>query len=166
MLTKIEGEFVKITMAGHEDLMLKRGDPARPPARFNRLGQDALYLSPDEEAARVAIGGYVQAGDPPRLLQRYQVTACDLLDLRLPENAALYELAKQPWQPPFKAGDAPPSWSAADEIRKRGIKGLIDPSRRRPGLWHVTLFNWNEDGAPKVMPLGAATPIHLTLDYR
>lgn len=166
MLTKIEGEFVKIAVAGHEDVLLNRGDPARPPARFNGMGQDALYLSPHEEAARVAIGEYVRTDDPPRLLQHYHVTACDLLDLRLPENAALYERAKQPWQPPFRAGEAPLSWLAADEIRGRGIKGLIDPSRRRPGLWHITLFDWNEPAAPRVTPVGPAVPIQLTLDYR
>jgi RES domain-containing protein len=166
MLTKIEGEFVKIAVAGHEDLLLNRGEKLRPPARFNRLGQDALYLSPHEEAARVAIGEYVRPDDPPRLLLRYHVAACDLLDLRLPENAALYELAKQPWQPPHRAGKAPPSWGAADEIRQRGIKGLIDPSRRRPGLWHITLFNWNAADAPNVTRVGRAVPIKLALDYR
>ncbi len=32
--------------------------------------------------------------------------------------------------------------------------GLIDPSRQDPKKWHITLFRWNEIGAPKVTLVG------------
>ena len=58
MLTEVSGEFVKIVWADDPDVHLMRGAPERPPARFNRRGQDALYLSPDIESAKVAIVGF------------------------------------------------------------------------------------------------------------
>ena len=65
MIAEIGGLFVKIAFADDARGALRRGHPDRPAARFNRPGQDALYLSPDETSARVAIGQYVKAGDPP-----------------------------------------------------------------------------------------------------
>jgi hypothetical protein len=55
LLTEIGGVFVKIVFANDVDVVLARGLRHRPAARFNRPGQDALYLSPDETSARVAI---------------------------------------------------------------------------------------------------------------
>jgi RES domain-containing protein len=135
-------------------VVLARGLPHRPAARFNRPGQDALYLSPDEISARVAIGEYVKADDRPRVLLRYEVERCALFDLRHPDAAAVYELARQPWQSALARGDEPKSWTAADDIRQRGHAGLIDPSRRQPGLWHITLLRWNEAGGPRVRRVG------------
>ncbi len=157
---------MKIAFADQADLTLTQADPMRPAARFNRQGQDALYLSPHEEAARVAIGQYVRLDDPARVLLRFEVSACELFDLRLPENADVYEAARQPWLADVAAGVTPASWEAADHIRAMGYKGLIDPSRRRPGLWHITLFEWNQQTAPSVEAIGNPEPIHLELDYR
>ncbi len=166
MLSEIGGTFVKIAFASEADMTLLRRCTERPPARFNRPGQDALYLSPDEESARVGIGEYVKEGDPPRVLLRFEVERCQLVDLRHCDAAPLYALAGQPWRRPLAAGIEPNSWRAADQLRRAGHAGLIDPSRRRPGLWHITLFRWNEPGAPKVMPVGRQLPITVALDYR
>jgi RES domain-containing protein len=166
MLTEVAGTFCKIAFADDADVVLARGLVHRPAARFNRPGQDALYLSPDEVSARVAIGEYVKVGDPPRVLLRYEVERCELFDLRHPDAAAVYALAGQPWRAALARGEVPKSWAAADKIRQSDHVGLIDPSRRRPGLWHVTLLRWNEPGAPRVHRVGAAVPIALELDFR
>lgn len=166
MHTTISGTFVKIAFASDASILLARGVPHRPAARFNREGQDALYLSPDEESARVAIGEYVKVSDPQRILLRFDVTAARLVDLRHPNSASIYANACQPWQSAIAKGLCPPSWTAADELRQANEIGLIDPSRRRPGLWHITLFRWNEPGAPSVVDLGEPKPIELTLNYR
>lgn len=33
-----------------------------------------------------------------------------------------------------------------------GARGLIDPSRKRPGLCHLVLFGWNRHGEAVVSP--------------
>ncbi|WP_282604207.1 RES family NAD+ phosphorylase [Pelagibius sp. Alg239-R121] len=166
MLTKVAGMFVKIAFASDADVFLARGQATRPVARFNRRGEDALYLSPDEISARVAMGQYVKPGDPPRVLIRYEVEQCDLFDLRHPDAASTYTLARQRWQDALARGEEPASWRAADEIRQAGHVGLIDPSRRRPGLWHITLMRWNEPGAPRVVPVGSPIPIEVDPGHR
>ena len=166
VLTDVSGTFVKIAFADAGDIALARGISDRPLARFNRRGQDALYLSPDEDSARVAIGEYVTADNPARVLLRFEVELCSLLDLRHPEAALLCEQARQSWKRAIANGEEPSSWAAADHIRSLGHVGLIDPSRRRPGLWHITLFRWNEAGAPRVQKIGAPVPIEVLTDYR
>lgn len=158
-LTEIGGRFVKIAFASQVHLHLEQGLPDRPAARFNRKGQDALYLSPDETSARVAMGRYLREGDPPRVLLSVEVERCALVDLRHPGAAGLYDLARQPWQSALEAGQVPPSWGAADTLRAAGHVGLIDPSRQGPGLWHVTLFRWNAPGAPGVRVAGKPRPV-------
>jgi RES domain-containing protein len=166
VLSEVSGVFVKIAFATAADVVLARGVPDRPAARFNKVGQDALYLSPDEESAKVAIGEYVKADDPPRVLLRFDVERCSLFDLRHPSAANVYELARQGWRRALANSVEPASWGAADDIRRSGHVGLIDPSRRRPGLWHITLLRWNEPGAPRVRQLGDPTPIEVSVGFR
>ncbi|MEH6475827.1 MAG: RES family NAD+ phosphorylase [Sneathiella sp.] len=162
MLTEISGIFVKIVFAEDAHLPLTTGAPNRPAARFNRPGQDALYLSPGVDSARVAIGEYVKEQDRPRVIVQYEIDRCLLFDLRSDDAAAIYELARQPWQSANKQGIDPPSWEAADKLRKAGHTGLIDPSRQQPGLWHITLFRWNEVGAPYIREIGTPAPIQIS----
>lgn len=166
MLTEVSGVFVKIAFASEVEIQLERGLPNRPPSRFNRVGQNALYLSPNEESARVAIGGYVKEGDPDRVLLRYEVDKCRLFDLRHPDAAETYALACQSWRDVLADGGSPKPWKAADHVRELNHAGLIDPSRRRPGLWHITLFRWNESDAPNVRRIGMPIPLTVELDYR
>ncbi|MFQ6551145.1 RES family NAD+ phosphorylase [Aestuariibius insulae] len=133
----------------------------RPPARFNRAGQNALYLSPNEESARVALRSYEIGESPERVLLTYQLETCTLFDLRGPEASDLYARARQPWRVALEAGEEPPSWAAADEIQAAGYVGLIDPSRQKSGLWHVAIFRWNEPGAPGIRAVGQPIPIVL-----
>lgn len=162
MLTEISGIFVKIAFATDAHLPLTKGAPNRPAARFNRPGQEALYLSPDVDSARVAIGEYVKEQESPRVVVQYEIDRCLLFDLRTDDAAAIYELARQPWQSAHMQGIDPPSWEAADKIRKAGYTGLIDPSRQQPGLWHITLFCWNEVGAPDIREIGTRTSIQIS----
>ena len=56
-----------------------------------------------------------------------------------------------PWQDIAAAGVTPGSWQVRDRLLEIGADGLIDPSRKSPGLWHLVLFRWNEDDAPTVV---------------
>ena len=166
LLTEISGVFVKIVFASDMEIQLKRGLADRPAGRFNRVGQDALYLSPSEEAARVAMGGYVKEDDPGRVLLQYEVGGCNLYNLRHAGAANIYVQARQSWRDVYAAGQNPMSWDAADQVRELNHVGLIDPSRRKPDLWHVTLFRWNESDAPNVKRIGLPVPITVEPDYR
>lgn len=159
MITRVSGIFVRVEFESEVHKTLLKNQAARPARRFNRQGENALYLSPDEHSAKVAMGEYVREGDPPRVLVQYEVEECALVDMRSPEAAHIYDLAKQPWQPPFNRGEAPSSWQAADQLKAEGYVGLIDPSRRQPGLWHITLFNWNEAGVPSVKRIGVPSKV-------
>lgn len=37
-----------------------------------------------------------------------------------------------------------------DRLIEVGVNGLIDPSRKSPGHWHLVLFRWNMAEAPSV----------------
>jgi len=159
MHSTISGVFVKIAFADQVDILLERNLPYRPVARFNRCGQDALYLSVDEQSARVAMRKYAKDSDQPRVLIHYEVQSCKLVDLRHADVADLRQLAKQDWQSALDSGDEPTSWQVADKLRESSEVGLIDPSRKSPGVWHVTLLRWNESGAPLVTMVGQPTAI-------
>ncbi len=150
MKTRISGVFVKIAFADEWDIFLKRGSSDRPAARFNRRGQDALYLSKDEESARVALRKYVGDADSPRVIVHYQVESCDLVDLRHVDAKDLRQRSSLDWLCALESGREPESWRVADSLRASNEVGLIDPSRKNPSTWHVTLFRWNEPGAPQV----------------
>ena len=157
--TTISGEFVKIVFADQVDIILQRNLPNRPAARFNRRGQDALYLSVDEDSARVAMKKYVSKSDPPRVLIRYMIQSCQLINLGHVDARELHLQSRSDWKDAIERGGNPPSWQVADKLRESNEVGLIDPSRQNPKLWHVTLLRWNEPNAPQVTMVGQAMPI-------
>jgi len=53
--SKLSGRFVKIGYAEDKHLYLNKSDANRPMGRYNRPGQDALYLSTSVEAALGAL---------------------------------------------------------------------------------------------------------------
>lgn len=56
--------------------------------------------------------------------------------------------ARAPWQEFAASGGTPSSWLVRDQLVAADANGLIDPSRQRPGLWHLVLFRWNTPGTP------------------
>ena len=88
------------------------------------------------------------------VLLEFQVEAHNIVDLRDPAVllAAGIDLADAvaPWQDIAKAGGEPSSWQVRRRLEALGANGLVDPSRKRPGLWHLTLFRWNGPDAPRV----------------
>ena len=91
--------------------------------------------------------------DRRRMLQ-FEVHADSIFDLR-DVNAldGVRAIAGDPfcdWQRDLAEGQEPQSWRVRELIEGWGAKGVIDPSRHAPGLWHLVLFQWNEPGAPVV----------------
>jgi len=150
MISTVSGIFVKIAFEDQVGKLLTRDSLERPAARFNRQGENALYLSANEASARVAMQKYVKASDRARVLIRYRVAPCRLLDLRCDAAVELREQSRQDWQSDFLAGQQPNSWLVADKLRAAGEVGLVDQSRKNPDMWHITLWRWNVESAPSV----------------
>lgn len=85
---------------------------------------------------------------------RVSVATDKIIDLRNAEalRAAGIDLndAIAPWQEIVREGGVPRSWTVRNRLESSGIKGLIDPSRKAPGLWHLVLFRWNDDSRSHV----------------
>lgn len=76
-----------------------------------------------------------------------EVTAKKIVDLRnslaLAETGVRMEDAIALWQEFVARGHIPRSWTVRDRLVACGANGLIDPSRKAPGLRHLVLFAWN-----------------------
>ena len=87
-----------------------------------------------------------------RRMVEIAVVARAILDLR--DAAACARLgvdpsqAAAPWQAVVAGGGEPSSWQVRDGAERAGAAGLIDPSRRSPGLWHLVLFDWTGRSEP------------------
>lgn len=161
MLFELSGSFVKIVFATDVDTILLRGESDRPPGRYNRVGQDALYLSRHEQSARTALTRYIKQDDPPRVIIQYKVEPCSLFDLRHPDAAELLTASRGDWLKTYREDGIPESWEVADRIRQLGHHGLIEPSRQTPDAWHVVLFGWNGENEPKVSMYGQPAEISM-----
>lgn len=58
------------------------------------------------------------------------------------------EDALAPRQRIAEGGGKPRSWTVRDRLIEVGADGLIHPSRKSLGLWHLVLFRWNVADAP------------------
>lgn len=154
MIIEVSGSFTKIAFAHDIDKFLLRGVASRPVGRFNRLGQDALYLSQNMESARSALSRYVRDDDLPRVAIQYQIEPCSVFDLRHPNATELLTSSRGSWEEALEKKTTPLSWEVADKIREFGCAGLIDPSRQNSKVWHLVLFKWNEAHAPMVERIG------------
>ncbi len=88
-------------------------------------------------------------------IMQLRVHAARIFDLRNAAalTAAGIDLADAvaPWQEIVAAGGTPSSWRVRQQLETLGAAGLIDPSRKAPGLWHLVLFSWNSGaGQPEV----------------
>lgn len=159
--TEISGIFVKIINADDAELVLKHNSPERPAARYNRRGEDTLYLSADEYSARVAMQKYSKEINTPLVLVHYRLTLCSLIDLRLEAARDLKEMCTQDWRAEIDRGIEPTSWRVSDKLRAEKEIGLIDPSRKNPDVWHITLFRWNDEVGPEITVHGEPQSISL-----
>ncbi|WP_170573400.1 RES family NAD+ phosphorylase [Ruegeria atlantica] len=107
-----------------------------PEGRFHHSGQVALYCSLSAEGAGVAIRRYVCASDPPRVLQRAQLSNARLVDLRGQPDASIV------WQNIREQQGTSPTWNYSDSARDIGADGLMYSSRTRPELSHIVLFDF------------------------
>lgn len=136
---------------------------SRTAGRYSRADEPTLYLSSSVDGVEAAMIAHSDARSASLEIIEIAVEATGIVDLR--DAAALSALdidpgdASAPWQDTVASGGCPPSWSVRDRLIGAGAHGLIDPSRKRPGLWHLVLFHWNEPEAPGVRVLESSRAI-------
>ena len=127
---------------------------SRSPGRYSRQDEPTLYLSSSIEGVGAAMIAHKDARSAALEIIEIEVQAPGIVDFRNPDalDQAGIDLsdAIAPWQDVVASGGTPSSWLVRDRLLAAGANGLIDPSRKRPGLWHLVLFRWNEANAPTV----------------
>jgi RES domain-containing protein len=109
---------------------------ARQGGRFNRPGQEALYLSLDE---MTALSEYQQDNPwlPPGIIYTFFVRALRVADFSAgfdPNNwPPLWADFSVDWRTEwFGKGHEPPTWYMADDVIAAGLDGILFPSQTRP----------------------------------
>lgn len=134
---------------------------SRSAGRYSRASEPTLYLSSSVDGVEAAMIAHPDTRSAKPTIMEVDVVASHIVDLR--DRAARASVgidladAAAPWQQVVADGGVPTSWLVRDRLRACGASGLIDPSRKRPGLWHLVLFEWNASGAPQVQVRGATT---------
>lgn len=152
----VVGRFWRATFIGQEHHLLS---PAQAPrGRWHHSHLKTLYLSGTPDGCRIAVKAYQRSDDPPRRIFPFDVKQARVLDLREPETreACATTLAEMHvfWADLHAAGQHSPTWEVSDAARALGVDGLLTPSRSRPDLTHLTLFEWNQPEAPQVSLAG------------
>nr|WP_299659214.1 RES family NAD+ phosphorylase [uncultured Ruegeria sp.] len=133
MITEFSGPVWRILFRSQSNTPLA---PARAPeGRFHHSRQFALYASLSVEGAGIAIRRYVSKNDPPRVIQQFQISKAQLLDIRGQASASVV------WQQLRETGAHSPTWKYSDDARATGADGLLYSSRSRPELSHLVLFS-------------------------
>lgn len=149
--TDLSGTFYKAVEARFADAVLKG---SHAPGRYSPREEPTLYLSSSVDGVDAAMIKHAARAAPQQVLLEFAVEAHRIADLR--DASAMASMGVDPqeafgdWQAALAEGATPPSWRVRRHLEACGAQGLIDPSRQRPGLWHLTLFAWNREGAPTV----------------
>jgi RES domain-containing protein len=155
LTSRVTGRCYRAVDPAHLDTALAG---SRAAGRYSRATSPTLYLSASREGVAAALQAHADARSSALVVVEVDVDASGIVDLRDPGalEAAGISLADAtaPWQEAVRAGAEPPSWAVRDRLFELGARGLIDPSRKRPGLWHLALFDWNRPGAPLVTVAG------------
>ncbi|QTF06733.1 RES domain-containing protein [Brenneria izadpanahii] len=154
VLTKVEGIFYRAIDPVYRAHTLSG---SRNPGRYSSINQPTLYLSSSPEGVEAAMKSHKGTRSHSLDIVRVDVTADSIFDLRNESAMSLMGIRLEdttaPWQEIVAKGDIPSSWAVRNRLEAYGAKGLIDPSRKAPGLWHLVLFSWNADSSSQVYVL-------------
>ncbi len=149
---RVTGDFYRAVDAAYGGQAL---DGSRLPGRYSAAGEPTLYLSSSPEGVAAAMTAHGGARRDLTVLT-FTVEADRIVDLR--DRHALFALgidlqdAVAPWQEVVANGGVPRSWGVRRRLEEVGAHGLVDPSRTRPGLWHLVLFRWHSADSARVVP--------------
>src|SRR5690606_28128881 len=143
---------------------------SRSAGRYSRSHEPTLYLSSSVDGVEAAMIAHKDARSAALEIVEIDVEASGIVDLRDANalEAVGIDLADAvaPWQDIAAAGGTPSSWTVRDRLLEAGANGLIDPSRKSPGLWHLVLFRWNEANAPSVRLDGKSAAAQTSAERR
>ncbi|WP_120002945.1 RES family NAD+ phosphorylase [Nesterenkonia muleiensis] len=151
---RVAGTFFRAVDPRYRDSALTG---SRSPGRYSSADQPTLYLSSSAEGVEAAMIAHRSARTPDLEVLELRVRAERIVDLRDSRARAMAGIelddATAPWQDLVTRGEQSPSWTVRRRIEQLGAEGLIDPSRKAPGLWHLVLFRWNAAGGASVRVL-------------
>ncbi|MGF7209003.1 RES domain-containing protein [Skermanella aerolata] len=142
--TPLTGTFIRVLTPRWAHRPLSGAGAALTGGRFNRIGQEALYLSADIETAWAE---YQQIGSIPRpgLVAGYTVEAGRIVDAT--REPPLPDLGITPaglgcdWRYRLRIEKRePPTWALADRLIESGGQGLLFRSAVRPGGVNIVLW--------------------------
>lgn len=151
LMCTVTGSFFRAVDPAYRSAAL---EGSRSPGRYSPPDTTTLYLSSSLEGVAVAMMAHTDHRAPQLEVLQFEVEAERIVDLR--DHQVLARMGVDPadaaadWQELVAAGGSPSSWKVREVLESFGARGLIDPSRKQPHLWHLTLFSWNTDGAPTV----------------
>lgn len=154
LMRTVTGSFFRAVDPAYREEALSG---SRSAGRYSPPDVPTLYLSSSRAGVAAAMIAHTRDSTPDLEVMRFSVEAARIVDLR--DHEALRSVGLDPadaaadWQSVVAAGGSPSSWSVRERLERLGAHGLIDPSRKQPQLWHLTLFRWNTDGAPRVREL-------------
>ena len=156
VMRKVTGTFFRAVDPAYRDAAL---EGSRAAGRYSPPNVPTLYLSSSRDGVAAAMIAHSNERTPELEVLQFDVEADRIIDLR--DHEALKSIGIDPadaaadWQKVVAGGGSPSSWKVRETLERVGASGLIDPSRKRPHLWHLTLFTWNVDGAPVVREIPA-----------
>ena len=151
VMRTVTGTFFRGVDPAYQDAALAG---SRSAGRYSPPDVPTLYLSSSRDGVAAAMIAHSNERTAQLKVLQFDVEARRIIDLR--DHNALKSLGIDPadaaadWQNVVAGGGSPPSWKVRETLERLGANGLIDPSRKQPHLWHLTLFRWNSDGAPAV----------------
>lgn len=147
----VSGLFYRAVDPAYRDTALAG---SRSAGRYSPPNVPTLYLSSSPQGVAAAMIAHAGDRTPDLEVLSFEVEASQIVDLR--DHKVLKSIGVSPgdaaadWQQAVGTGATPPSWKVREALQSLGAHGLIDPSRKQPGLWHLTFFDWNTEGGPSV----------------
>jgi hypothetical protein len=124
---------------------------SRAAGRYSTAAELTLYLSSSPQGVEAAMIAHRSGRAASLQILEIAVDSTRIFDLRDEEACRIAGIdirdAKAPWQDVVAQGQGPSSWNVRDRVLATGAVGLIDPSRKAPGLWHLVLFSWNSSAS-------------------
>lgn len=139
----VSERFYRALDPAHRDQALAG---SRSAGHYSRADQPTLYFSSSPQGVQAAMAAHGGTRGDLEVMD-FEVHAHDVVDLRDPAAVRVAGVnladAVGPWQGVVASGGTPSSWAVRRRLEEIGAHGMIDPSRTRPGLWHLVLFTWN-----------------------